>query len=169
MLLGNGGVPAAGRVAAVVDGRPGAGRIDGVPVSAGPAFKTADAAGTVRFVYTPPDSVGELGYFVPAGNLVAGSGLLLTTPVDAVEFEGATLYVVRSDDDAIPFSEQSVHADRVADGTFEIAAARTTASSRGSRGTSPGGRATRRWSRASATTPRCSRRRPAANWCSRST
>ena len=127
MLLGNGGVPAAGRVAAVVDGRPGAGRIDGVPVSAGPAFKTADAAGTVRFVYTPPDSVGELGYFVPAGNLVAGSGLLLTTPVDAVEFEGATLYVVRSDDDAIPFSEQSVLADRVADGTFEIAAARTTA------------------------------------------
>lgn len=86
--------------------------------------KRTDGTGTARFVYTPPDSINGLGYFIPSGNLV-GSGLTFYSPVPIEELwdEGGykcLLFSVANDDYYTPYSETSGLFDFSADGRFEL-------------------------------------------------
>ena len=93
----------------------------------GPEFITrvSDGTGTARFVYTPPDTIHGLGYFIPSGNLV-GSGLILVNdiPIEEVwsEAEGykSLLFSVYNDDTYTTYSQTSGALDFSADGRFEL-------------------------------------------------
>lgn len=84
--------------------------------------RTTDGTGTARFVYTPPDTIHGLGYFIPSGNLL-GSGLTLVTPVPIEEVWNengykSLLFSIENDDVYTPYSE--VSGFFAADGRFEL-------------------------------------------------
>jgi hypothetical protein len=87
--------------------------------------RVSDGTGVARFVYTPPDTIQGLGYFVSSGSLV-GSGLVLTSDIPIEEVWDATagyktlLFSVYNDDLYTTYSEVSGAFDFTADGRFEL-------------------------------------------------
>ena len=87
--------------------------------------RVSDGTGVARFVYTPPDTINGLGYFVSSGSLI-GSGLILTSGIPIEEVWDATagyktlLFSVYNDDQYTTYSEVSGAFDFTADGRFEL-------------------------------------------------
>ena len=87
--------------------------------------RVSDGTGVARFVYTPPDTINGLGYFISSGSLV-GSGLILTSHIPIEEVWDATagyktlLFSVYNDDQYTTYSEVSGAFDFTADGRFEL-------------------------------------------------
>jgi hypothetical protein len=87
--------------------------------------RVSDGTGTARFVYTPPDTIQGLGYFIPSGNLV-GSGLTLVNeiPIEEVWASGtgykSLLFSVFNNDTYTTYSQVSGAYDFSADGRFEL-------------------------------------------------
>lgn len=103
------------------------GYVDG---AAEPLVKTTDLTGTVYFVYTPPDTIQDLGYFVSLSGVISGCQLHLEKPVDYDELADSSgwttrIYTVWDDSPSLPFSFVSGINGYSAEGRFEILAQRS--------------------------------------------
>lgn len=104
-----------------------AGLVDGVEPSLQNTSKTTDGAGEARFIYTPPDTINGLGYFVSAGaGVINSSGIRLGEEVQLKELftSGDTwntlLYAVHNDDYYLDYTTTSGFFTYDADGRFEL-------------------------------------------------
>lgn len=104
------------------------GYVDGVEPSVSTTLKTTNALGEARFVYTPPDKIQGLGYFVNKTNVINGSGLTLPEPVIMSELASGSawntlLFGIWDNDGYLDFTETSGLYTYEADGRFELVTA----------------------------------------------